>query len=216
MLQVECFSISYLVNRFRINHLSGRKWWLLQNGNHVVAYSCFTIVWIQGCVKSYDVFEKLDYYKIWGSWESWTMDEFEKVGQWINSDLSNLRKLENGWRLRSWERLVPWRSSTIGKPTKVEKDGDLESVNLRKLNGLGLKTVGKDECKEIPNFSSFINCPIFLDLMFRFHSFLHQYMDNSEISQVSSLYFIWFHQMFPYVIKIKVWHCSPIMMSALS
>jgi hypothetical protein len=44
MLQVECFSISYLVSRFRINHLSGRKWWLLQNGNHFVAYSCFTIV----------------------------------------------------------------------------------------------------------------------------------------------------------------------------
>jgi hypothetical protein len=25
------------------------------------------LVWIQGCVKSYDVFEKLDYYKIGGS-----------------------------------------------------------------------------------------------------------------------------------------------------
>lgn len=126
------------------------------------------------------------------------------------------RKLENVWRLQSWERLVPWWSSKIGKPTEVEKDGDLESVNLRKLNRLGLMTVGKYGIKEVPNFSSFINCPIFLDSIFRFYSFLHQYMDNSEIFQVSSLHVIWFHQIFPYVFKIKVWHCSPIMTSALS
>lgn len=54
----------------------------MQNGNHVVAYSCFTIVWIQGCVKSYDVFEKLDYYKF---------EAVEKVEQWMN-----LRKLDSG------------------------------------------------------------------------------------------------------------------------
>jgi hypothetical protein len=87
---------------------------------------------------------------------------------------------------RDWS---PEEVRQLVNPLRLKKM-ELESVNLRKLNGLGLKTVGKDEFKEIPNFSSFINCPIFLDLMFRFHSFLHQYMDNSEISQVSSLYFI--------------------------